>query len=148
MIAILADAFVKATILLLLAAAATVLLKHSSAALRHLVWALAFVGLLALPIASAVMPDWSLAAWPRLDVPVAFKADLGETARAAIPPAPTAATTTARAAPPLAADVPVRFRLTPDWTLFVVPVWLGGASLVLMVLVFGLARLAWLRRTS
>jgi len=148
MIAILADAFVKATIVLLLAAAATVLLKRSSAALRHLVWALAFVGLLALPIASAVMPDWSLAAWPRLDVPVAFKADLGETARAAIPPAPTAATTTARAAPPLAADVPVRFRLTPDWTLFVVPVWLGGASLVLMALVFGLARLAWLRRTS
>src|SRR6185503_10489921 len=128
--------------------AATVLLKRSSAALRHLVWALAFVGLLALPIASAVMPDWSLAAWPRLDVPVAFKAHLAETPRAAIPPAPTPATTTSTAAPPLAADVPVRFRLTPDWTLFVVPVWLAGASLVLMALVLGLARLAWLRRTS
>jgi len=150
MIAMLADAFVKATIVLLLAAAVTLLLKRSSGAMRHFVWALAFAGLLALPIASAVMPELSLAAWPRLDVPVAFRANelpTGEilgTAHVVIPPA----ATTVAAAPPVAADVPVRWKLTPDWSAFVVPVWLGGASLVVVALLLGLARLAWLRRTS
>ncbi|HEV8400899.1 MAG TPA: M56 family metallopeptidase [Gemmatimonadales bacterium] len=150
MIAMLADAFVKATIVLLLAAAATLLLKRSSAAVRHLVWALAFVGLLALPIASAVMPDWSLAAWPRLDAPVAFQAnelptrEAQGTARVLIP----AATATATAAPSVAVDVPVRWKLVPDWSAFVVPVWLGGASVVLVTLLLGLARLAWLRGSS
>src|SRR5882672_12169148 len=74
MIAILADAFVKATVLLVLAALVTVFLRRSPASLRHLVWTLACGGVLALPLASALLPNWRLAAWPRLNVPVAFDA--------------------------------------------------------------------------
>src|SRR5207302_8711493 len=75
MIAILADAFVKATVLLLLAAGATLFLRRSAASLRHLVWTLACGGVLALPLASALLPNWRVAGWPRLDVPVAFRAE-------------------------------------------------------------------------
>ncbi|HKC42107.1 MAG TPA: hypothetical protein VKC15_21370, partial [Gemmatimonadales bacterium] len=95
MIAMLADAFVKATVILLLAAGASLLLRRSAAALRHLVWALAFVGVLVLPVVGAIMPDWRLAAWPRLDVPMAFDAhqiatdrEPAQAARAAAPRAP------------------------------------------------------------
>src|SRR5207237_8936153 len=71
MIAILADAFVKATVLLLLAAVGTVCLRRAPASLRHLVWTLACGGVLALPLVSALLPNWRVAGWPRLDVPVA-----------------------------------------------------------------------------
>src|SRR5881396_3839594 len=88
MIAILADAFVKATVLLVLAALVTVFLRRSPASLRHLVWALACGGVLALPLASALLPNWSLAGWPRLDVPVAFNAEQIAPPAPPAPPAP------------------------------------------------------------
>src|SRR5213083_349509 len=72
MIAILADAFVKATVLLLLAGLVTLFLRRAPASLRHLVWTLACGGVLALPLASALLPNWRVAGWPKLDVPVAF----------------------------------------------------------------------------
>ena len=72
MIAILVDAIVKATVLLLVAGAGAWLLRRSSAALRHLVWALACGGVLVLPIASAVLPNWRLGGWPRFDAPIAL----------------------------------------------------------------------------
>src|SRR5258706_15010976 len=75
MIAILADAFVKATVLLVLAAVVTLFLRRAPASLRHLVWTLACGGVLALPLASALLPNWHVAGWPRLDVPVAFNAN-------------------------------------------------------------------------
>src|SRR5690242_1731254 len=78
MIAILADAFVKATVLLVLAAGATLLLRRSAASLRHLVWTLACGGVLALPLASALLPNWRVAGWPRLNVPVGGAFDLTE----------------------------------------------------------------------
>jgi beta-lactamase regulating signal transducer with metallopeptidase domain len=150
MIATLADAFVKATVVLLLAAGASLVLTKSTAALRHLVWALAFVGLLALPVASAVMPDWRLAAWPRLDVPVAFGAE--GIATGVVEQTPTTlAAVPAAAAPlpaPLSAGTPVRSRLRPDWTALVVPLWFSGMVLVLAVLALGLARIAWLGRRA
>src|SRR5262245_64657091 len=73
MIAILADAVVKSTVILVLAALVTLGLRRSAASLRHLVWALACGAVLVLPLASALLPDWRVAGWPRLDVPVAFE---------------------------------------------------------------------------
>jgi len=150
MIAILADAFVKATVVLLLAAGASLLLKRSPAALRHLVWALAFVGLLALPVASAIMPDWRFAAWPRLDVPVTFDAhqiptDAIESTANAVGAVPL---TLAPLPAPSSVSAPVRWQLQPDWTVLVIPIWLGGMLLVLGALALGLARIAWLGRTA
>src|SRR5436309_14553608 len=149
MIAILIDAFVKSTVVLLLAAAVTLLLRRSPAALRHLVWALACGSVLALPLASALLPNLRLAGYPRLDVPVAFTAH-------ELPPAPAAPASVKtqvaqRPAPSATVDpaaAPVRFQFTPGWTSFVVPVWLSGVAAVLMLLAVGLARVAWLGRTT
>ncbi len=145
MIAILADAFFKATVLLLLAAVVTVFLRRSPASLRHLVWTLACGGVLALPLASALLPNWRLAAWPRLDVPVAFDAEqLAPQASEQDPkPAPPVAPTAHATIPPTSAageTEPVRWRLTPDWTTLVVPVWLSGVGAVLILLAVGNGR--------
>jgi beta-lactamase regulating signal transducer with metallopeptidase domain len=153
MIAILADAFVKATVLLVLAAVVTGFLRRSPAALRHLVWTLTLGGVLALPLAAALLPNWKVALWPRLDVPVAFNAeplaahpaDRDLTAAARVVP-------TVRApSPPPSATVetePVRWRLTPDWTALVFPVWLSGVGAVLILLAVGIARILWLDRVT
>jgi beta-lactamase regulating signal transducer with metallopeptidase domain len=155
MIAFLADAFVKATVLLLVAAIGTLLLRRSPAALRHLVWALACGGVLVLPLASGLLPIWRLAVWPRLDVPVAFHAD-----QIAGPAAPTPAPTVVRSEQqrvgrprPSAVvstpdEAPVRWQLTTDWTALVLPVWLGGALVVFILLMVAIARIAWLDRAS
>ena len=153
MIAILADAFVKATVLLVLAAVVTVFLRRSPASLRHLVWTLACGGVLALPLASALLPNWRLAAWPRLDVPVAFDAEqLGPQASEQDPkPAPPVMPTSHATVPPTSAageTEPVRWRLTPDWTALVSPVWLSGVGAVLILLAVGMARIMWLDRVT
>src|SRR5213593_281279 len=153
MLAILADAFVKATVLLVLAAVVTVFLRRSPASLRHLVWTLACGGVLALPLASALPPNWKLALWPRLDVPVAFDAEQLAPRAADPEPKPAARavpTVHARTASPsstIDAD-PVRWHLTPDWTALVFPVWLGGVGAVLILLAVGIARIMWLDRVT
>lgn len=151
MIAILADAFVKATAVLLLAAGASVLLRRSTAALRHLVWALACGGVLALPLASALLPNWRVAVWPKLDVPVAgAPLDQPIAERTAVRATPT--TAGVRHATPTAAPTvdtaPARFQVTTDWTALVFPVWLSGASVVLLLVAVGMARIAWLDRVT
>src|SRR6266576_3475102 len=153
MIAILADAFVKATVLLVLAAVVTLFLRRSPASLRHLVWTLACGGVLALPLASALLPNWKLALWPRLDVPVTFNAE-HLAPRAAEPepqPAarvvPTIHTPTPSPSSTIDAE-PVRWRLTPDWTALVFPVWLSGVGAVLILLAVGIARIMWLDRVT
>lgn len=157
MIDILADAFVKATILLLLAAGGTVLLRRSSAALRHLVWALACGGVLVLPVASALLPNWRVDAWPRVAAPVAFDAEQIAGAPLAGPAtqlsdqqepvAPAVVQTQSAPAASARADA-VRFRIAPDWTALVFPIWLSGAAAVLLLVVVGLVRIAWLDRVT
>src|SRR5256712_4840691 len=157
MIAILADAFVKATVLLLLAAGVTLLLRRSAASLRHLIWTLACGGVLALPLASALLRNWRVAGWPRLDVPVAFDLSEMPTQRDATPaptrpPTPTAARPGAHApssTPSAATDEgPVRWQIGPNWTALVFPVWLGGVAAVLILLAVGIVRIAWLDRIT
>src|SRR5216117_1236070 len=74
MIAILADAFVKATVLLVLAAVVTVFLRRSPASLRHLVWTLACGGVLADARGSASTP-------PHASVHTRWRRDAGERRR-------------------------------------------------------------------
>ena len=153
MIAILADAFVKATVLLLLAAVGTLFLRRSAASLRHLVWTLACGGVLALPLASALLPNWRVAGWPRLDVPVAFNAEqlpLQAPERKPAPAARVVPTVQTRSPVPTATvDAgPVRWSLTPDWTALVFPVWLSGVVVVFILLAVGMARILWLDRVT
>src|SRR6187549_1626124 len=55
-----ADAIVKATLLIGAGALGAVLLRRASAASRHLVWTLALVSALALPALSLALPKWQL----------------------------------------------------------------------------------------
>jgi hypothetical protein len=52
------DVALKGAVLLALAGLATAALWRASAAMRHLVWSLTMVGLLALPILSVFLPQW------------------------------------------------------------------------------------------
>jgi len=160
MIAILADAFVKSTIVLLLAGVVTLLLRRSAAALRHLVWTLACGAVLVLPLASGLLPNWRVAGWPRLDVPVAFYVSEIPQHRArevtAAPTSPVSAVpatvVTQTPSPAPSATTPaagsLRWRITPNWTALVFPVWLSGVAVVLILLAVGLARIAWLDRMT
>src|SRR5262245_42532306 len=55
-----ADAVLKATIILAVAAAASFALRHKSAALRHLVWTLALTSVLLLPMLSLFVPRYQV----------------------------------------------------------------------------------------
>lgn len=150
MIAILADAFVKATVLLLLAALVTLVLRppRSAASLRHLIWALACGGVLVLPFAASLLP--------RLHVPVAFDAAQIAVPRHLAPaPVPAAAPVVLRAPPQTsrvtlavgeAAEAPAATKV--DWRAWILPVWLGGVGFVSLLLLIGLARIAWLARVT
>ena len=62
---------VKASVMLAVAAAAqAVLRRRASAAMRHGIWTLAIVGLLALPLLSSMLPPWGvrLPSWPGVSV--------------------------------------------------------------------------------
>src|SRR6478735_559167 len=55
-----ADAVAKATIVFLTAGLASFFLRGRSAAMRHMVWTLALVGVLVLPALSIALPRWQL----------------------------------------------------------------------------------------
>ena len=55
---LLVDSAVKGTALLALAAVAALILRRDSAATRHLVWLLAIVAMLVVPVLSAMLPQW------------------------------------------------------------------------------------------
>ena len=55
---LLVDSTVKGTAILVLAAIAALILRRDSAATRHLVWLLAIVATLVVPVLSAMLPQW------------------------------------------------------------------------------------------
>ena len=55
---VLGDAAVRGLLLLALAGLATALMRRASAAARHWVWLLGLVGMMVLPVLSAVLPAW------------------------------------------------------------------------------------------
>jgi beta-lactamase regulating signal transducer with metallopeptidase domain len=59
-----ADTVIKATVLLCLAVIAAAVLRRSSAAVRHRLWALTLCGLLVLPALSWALPGWRLPILP------------------------------------------------------------------------------------
>jgi beta-lactamase regulating signal transducer with metallopeptidase domain len=65
-LALLLAGAIKATLLLALAWIATSAMRRAPAAARHLIWTLAMVGALGLPLASLLVPAWPLAWVPAL----------------------------------------------------------------------------------
>src|SRR5262245_7540182 len=67
---LLVDSAAKGTALLVLAAVAVLILRRDSAATRHLVWLLAMVALLVVPLLSALLPQWRvLPEWAAVSPP-------------------------------------------------------------------------------
>jgi beta-lactamase regulating signal transducer with metallopeptidase domain len=65
-LAILLDAFLKGSVLLIMALLLSLLLRRAAAATRHLVWNLALISLLALPILSFMLPAWNVPIVPQV----------------------------------------------------------------------------------
>ncbi len=139
---ILFDASVKSLLALGLVALAMPLLRRGSAAMRHFVWALSLVGLLALPALSAALPGWRvLPNWTRPQPPIAAaslltlaNADAKVAAAALRQPAPSS---------PSPAPAPSRAPLT-----WVGAIWLGGMCLSLTPLLIALRSLRRLERNA
>lgn len=55
---LLIDSAIKGAVLLLFAAGVVLLLRRDSAATRHMVWLVAIVAMLAVPLLSALLPEW------------------------------------------------------------------------------------------
>ena len=64
LVAIGLDVAIKATVLLVLTCAVISLYRRSSAAIRHSIWLVAMLGLLALPLATWALPAWRLPILP------------------------------------------------------------------------------------
>ncbi|UCD24302.1 MAG: hypothetical protein JSW51_14985 [Gemmatimonadota bacterium] len=78
------DVSIKGAIILVCAALMAHGLRRSSAAIRHLVWSTAVVGLLALPVLSAIVPEWRLPVFPSVTIPITV-ADLEPVAQPTAP---------------------------------------------------------------
>lgn len=151
----LADASLKASLLLAAAGLLTAVLHRRGAALRHLVWTAAVFGALVLPVATAVLPTWHLHLLPAEETAVALpeqrwpanpattlvqlpaRNENGLIAGGSTPSLPAApATLPAVGAPSfsLASWLPL--------------LWLGGVVTLSLPLLAGLSSLWYLRRRS
>jgi beta-lactamase regulating signal transducer with metallopeptidase domain len=80
LIQLLLDAFVKSAIILSAAGLFAASLRKSSAASRHMVWSMAIISLLALPVLSIALPSWRIPALPSLATVVSIDEGIRESA--------------------------------------------------------------------
>ncbi|WP_165248453.1 M56 family metallopeptidase [Paludisphaera soli] len=147
------DAAVRSTALLLLAALVAAIARRGSAAFRHRVWASALLGLIAVPVASALDPAWPL---PILPAPKREPMSILPTAPGPIRPSvlpdllPEPERVVFREAQPMPAEraspesPPLASRLPDAWTL----AYSGGALATALPVLAGLAINARRRRRS
>ena len=126
---------VKTTLLLGLAAGAAYLLRHHSAARRHYVWALGIASSTALPLLTLLLPSW-------------HSATLGNAARLLGPGHAAAKNTTFPTWPSLGIDAAAASPLSGQVFELMLLFWGLGALLVVVTLLGGLARLAWISARS
>ena len=117
----------KATILLACAWITVIALRQRSSALRHHVWAAAILASLALPFLALLLPAW-------------HSATLGSAAALWSPAHENAASSSSYAIPSVFVDA---VGASPAFNKLAIAVWAFGFSLVVVRLVAGLARLAW-----
>ena len=171
---VLLDVAIKAFFVLALASLGTVAMRRASAAARHLVWTLALVSLLFLPLLSAVLPGWQvLPNWTRLKTGAvaparepARAAPEPQTSAKAIPAPPAAEPspstpalapltleeppTSAPVTPPVAQVADAKSETISRGTVFsvVFAVWVLGALIAMAPLLLGKLSLRLLRRTA
>jgi TonB family protein len=120
----------KATILLACAWITAVALRQRSSALRHHVWAAAILASLALPFLALLLPAW-------------HSATLGSAAALWSPAHENAASSRSYAIPSVFVDAVAASPAFNQLAIAALIVWAFGFSLVVVRLVAGLARLAW-----
>jgi TonB family protein len=125
---------VKASALLVVAGTLTLLLRKNSAALRHLVWTLAFASVLTLPILSLALPALSL---PVADVPAFVFRTTASAGAQPITSAKSGGSLTAR----LQSD-------PTDWRMALLFIWVTGAGISFAQMLIGWLALARLRRDA
>src|SRR5688572_31489526 len=141
---LLVDAALKGTLVLLAAGALTVILRRGSAARRHLVWQMAVLAILGLPLIKAFSP-MQLAILPELRSPIVSAAPTVTPTAAPSVATPSssrveessAATTSTRATPAVAAPFLVR---ALKWFGYA---WLLVAAVLLMRLALGFVLVRW-----
>jgi HEAT repeat protein/beta-lactamase regulating signal transducer with metallopeptidase domain len=150
------DALLKATLILGLAGAATFVLGRASAAVRHLVWALALSSALVLPVLSVALPRWQLPI-VTLTTPVAPAVPEAAGARAPLPRVARSIDSPGRAdiAPPGSLETPpsgpaAQQAMTPrvSLALAIVALWATGAFAVVGRLAAGLLAVQWISRRT
>ena len=144
----LADAILKATVPLASAALASVALRRQSAAARHLVWTLALVSAMMVPVLSIALPRWQLPLVTVQPTSISQPApDFESPARVA--PALRANRTGAKTGQPVAPLAAPAFsmpRLSVGAAIFLI--WAFGAALILGRLVIGLLAVQWMSRRT
>jgi HEAT repeat protein/beta-lactamase regulating signal transducer with metallopeptidase domain len=165
----LADAILKATVLFAAAGLVSVLLRKATAAARHLVWSLALVSAMALPVLSLALPRWQVRV-VTLTPPTASAAPEGSAAEVSAtdihePAAPTRRLSAAPATPRASVTNGEAHSLTPtpstgkfasvrsslqniSWTSALLGIWAFGAALVLIRLLTGVLGVIWLSRRT
>ncbi len=137
---ILLDASIKGAVILLIAGALSGLLRRTSAAARHLVWLLAVVSLIALPVLSLALPAWRLPILPQelaavepVTTPMTeTSAPLEALPQLAIPPEPVTVTPLVS----IAESLPEPAAPT-HWSAWLLIVWGTGATAVFLWLLAG-----------
>jgi len=126
---------VKATLLLALTAGAGYALRHRSAAVRHHVWALGIAGSLALPLLTLLLPSWHSTA-------------LGNAAKLWSPTHAAVQKTAIPTLPSIMIDAVTASPLSGQLSKLALLLWALGSLFVLLKLLGGFARLAWLSARS
>jgi len=126
---------VKATVLLTLTAATAYALRRRSAAVRHHVWALGIASAMALPLLTVLLPSW-------------HSATLGNAARFWGAAHATAENPNFQRLPSMVIDAAAASPLSGPLSRLTLLVWALGALFVVMKLLGGLARLAWVSAQS
>lgn len=138
MIPFAASIFVKATAVTLLALGGSRLARHARASVRHLLFAAAFIALLALPLASLAVPP--------IRIPVPVPAAATQAPSNSGPVVETGAFPVERSASPNASSR--RDAAWPSWPLLVSAIWALGSTLFLLPVCAGLLQIRALRRTG
>jgi beta-lactamase regulating signal transducer with metallopeptidase domain len=152
------DAALKSFVVLAVAGVASLCLRRASAAARHLVWYLAIVSLLVMPLISPILPSWHRALWSvAINQPSANEMSL---VLVLAPTADVALAVTQTPGAPAAIESPTAIGIDPGqargmaaefhtgWLAVGVGVWLTGVLVVLSSMATGWLALWRLSRST
>lgn len=160
---------IKGALILSVASLSAFALRRASAAVRHLVWGLALVSLLALPALTLMLPGWNLPVFSGLMARREAQADalradaasegvvqaaIQDAERRALSAAPASDRTGGEASGALLIESsrPERADRSPaarfHWSVWILVLWLVGSLMVSARLVVGIASVWWITRRS